>query len=67
MPIPIPDFDGYWNYSGGGSGGSGGDGSQMTIKEPMIAVLEIPGEGSWLKDFFDVELHGFEQADSHSM
>ena len=64
VPIPIPDFDGYWNYSGGGSGGSGGDGSQMTIKEPMIAVLEIPGEGSWLKDFFDVELTVLNQADS---
>lgn len=62
--IPIPDSDSYWNYSGGGNGGSGGDGSQMTVKEPMIAVLEIPGEGSWLKDFFDVELTVLNQADS---
>ncbi len=29
----------------------------------IVAVLEVPGETSWLKEFFDVQLHVYNQAE----
>jgi len=52
-----------WNVGGGGSGGGGGGGSYTQTPKTIIAVIEIPGQASWLKEFFDVHLHIENQAD----
>ena len=50
---------------GGGGGGTGGGGGWGDTPEtPMVVVLDIPGTASWLKDFFEVHLTVFNQADS---
>ena len=46
-----------WIPDPGPGGGGGGGGIHLaTAPKPVIAILEIPGEASWLKDFFDVKL-----------
>ena len=54
-----------WNVGGGSGGGSGGGtgGSYRQKPKTIIAVVEMPGEASWLKEFFDVHLHIENQAD----
>lgn len=52
-----------WNVGGGGSGGGGGGGSYTQTPKTIIAVIEMPGQASWLKEFFDVHLHIENQAD----
>ena len=42
-----------------GGGGWGGDEPDT----PLVVVLDIPGTASWLKDFFEVHLTVFNQAD----
>ena len=57
-----------WHYSGGGGGGGGstgiGGGAYTQTPKTIIAVIEMPGEASWLKEFFDVHLHLENQADT---
>lgn len=36
----------------------------MRVSENVIAVLDVPVMGSWLKEFFDVKLHIINHADS---
>lgn len=57
-----------WNIGGGGGGSfgggiGGGGGSYTQTPKTIIAVVELPGEASWLKEFFDVHLHIENQAD----
>lgn len=63
IPMPGP-------VGGGGTGddddtpSGGGGGAYFPEKPPMIVILDIPGEASWLKDFFDVRLTVINQADT---
>ncbi len=53
--------------SGSGSTGSGGGGSYTGSgqlgEDSIVAILDIPVEGSYLKEFFDVKLHIINHAD----
>ena len=65
LPISIGDFGGNGGgNSGGGSGGGGSDDSDnkrnyvpVVLSDAMIAVLDLPVQASFLKEFFDVRLH----------
>lgn len=68
------DFVNCWGGGGGGfgtgssnnnPGGQPGGSESATLPkepEPVVAVIDIPGTSSWLKDFFDVELYVMNQA-----
>ncbi len=51
-----------WSYRDWGTTNSGG-GSYTGKPQTIIAVIEMPGEASWLKEFFSVHLHLENQAD----
>jgi len=63
--IDTPDYkyDGYIIWPSYGGGGGGGGGGTYIPPKPLIAIVEIPGEASWLKEFFSVHLHLMNQAD----
>ena len=63
VTVQVVNWGGYgWGGYGWGGGSNGGSGSVEEVK-PTVAVLDIPGTATWLKDFFDVELYVLNQAD----
>ena len=65
--VIVVDFVNCWGGNGIDTGGSSGtvhwpDGVTPDEPEPVVAVIDIPGTSSWLKDFFDVELYVMNQA-----